>query len=784
LPDEAALGAPVKAGGGESLLMGEGSSALARRSGARGAGEGRRGAGEGPLSWRPAVPKQLSDLTRRLAERALAGEHGRSMANADFRLEEREVADLSPNMRYAWAAKLVAEKAPLRILPGERIVGSATLLEAPRHQTPVAAVGSTSHTTIGFHRVLKTGYAGLRKQIAERLARERLARGGWETHSRGRLCHNAGGWETHSQGRLCHNAAASSKGQEDLLRAMEMCLDAAAVWHRRHIDLLTELAENSTGDERVNYLRARQALERVPENPPESFHEAVQSLWFMYAFQRLMGNWSGIGRIDEMLGPYLRRDLEAERLTLDEAREILAHFWIKGCEWIGAPCVGESGDAQFYQNIILSGVDADGAEVTNEATYLILDIVEELHISDFPIGVRLHSGTPERLLRRVAEVQRHGGGIVALYNEEVVIDGLVQFGYPLEEARTFTNDGCWEVLIPGKTNFSYAPFDMLALLQGTLGLHDGSQPAPDYADFEDLYQAFIETVAKRVDQHHAEADGFARGGPPAPLLSLFVEDCIERGRGYHDRGARYNVLAPHAGGMANVADSLLVIKKLIYDEKFLSLPEFIGILRSDWDGQEPLRRLILSRFEFYGNDDDEADGMMERLFNDYTSLVGRVREREGVLRPAGISTFGREIGWRTLRKASPDGHRMGEILATNFSPSPGADRRGPTAAVKSYCKMDFARAPNGATIELKIDPGSVKGDAGRDALVALMRSFAQLGGFYMHVDVVDSATLLDAQRYPEKYPNLPVRISGWSARFATLSKDWQDMVIARTQQVC
>ncbi|HUT23961.1 MAG TPA: pyruvate formate lyase family protein [Sumerlaeia bacterium] len=765
--------------------MGEGSSALARR------GDAQDG---WTSSWRPAVPKQLSDLTRRLAERALAGEHGRSMANADFELDEREVADLSPNMRYARAAQLVAENAPLRILPGERIVGSATLLEAPQHQTPVAAVGGTSHTTIGFHRVLKTGYAGLRKQIAER-----FARGGSETHSRGRLCHNTGGSETHSRGRLCHNtggsethsrgrvrhnAAASSEGQEDLLRAMEMCLDAAATWHRRHLDLLAELAEGSVGEERATYLCVRQALERVPENPPETFHEAVQSLWFMYAFQRLMGNWSGIGRIDEMLGPYLRRDLEAERLTLDEAREILAQFWIKGCEWIGAPCVGESGDAQFYQNIILSGVDADGADVTNEATYLILDIVEELHISDFPIAVRIHSETPDRLLRRVAEVQRRGGGIVALYNEEVVIDGLVQFGYPLEEARTFTNDGCWEVLIPGKTNFAYAPFDMLALLQGTLGLHDGSQPAPDYADFEDLYRAFIETAAKRVDQHHAEADGFARGGPPAPLLSLFVEDCIGKGRGYHDRGARYNVLAPHAGGMANAADSLLVIKKLIYDEKFLSLPEFIEILRSDWDGQEPLRRLILDRFEFYGNDDDEADGMMERLFNDYTDLVGRVREREGVLRPAGISTFGREIGWRTSRKASPDGHRMGEILATNFSPSPGADRHGPTAAVKSYCKMDFTRAPNGATIELKIDPASVKGDAGRDALVALMRSFVQLGGFYMHVDVVDSATLQDAQRHPEKYPNLPVRISGWSARFATLSKEWQDMVIARTQHIC
>ncbi len=701
--------------------------------------------------WRPVPQNRLSEATRDLARRALAGEHGRAMANASFALDPQSVEGLSPNMRYARAALLIAEQSPLRILPGERIVGSATLAEGPRHATPVAQVASVSHTTIGFHRVLQVGYAGLRRQIAERLARGDL----------------------------------DDKGV-DLLKSMEMCLDAAAIWHRRHLDALSQLAEQASGPERDHYLRVRGALERVPEHPPQNFHEAVQSLWLMFAFHRLMGNWSGIGRIDEMLGPYLQRDLAAGRITLDEARELVAHFWIKGCEWIGATSsFGGSGDAQHYQNIVLAGVDAAGREVVNEVTYLVLDVVEELHISDYPIAVRLNPDTPERLLRRIAEVQRHGGGIVAVYNEDVVIAGLVKLGYPLEEARTFANDGCWETLIPGRTTFSYVPFDVLRILQQAISA-DGEGEIAEYPDFDSLYRAFVDRLERRVDEHHAGADGWAIGDHPAPLISLFVEDCIERGRGYYDRGSRYTALALHAGGIANAANSLLVLKKLVYEDRYLTLPELVTILRNDWKDHEHLRRLVLNRFAFYGNDNDEADAMVRRVFDDYTAAVARIRERNGVIRPAGISTFGREIEWSRgehPRPASPDGHHRGEILATNCSPSPGTDTQGPTAVIKSYCKLDFSKTPNGATLELKMHPASVKGERGVDAMVALMRSFVRLGGWFLHIDVVDSAMLVDAQRHPEKYPNLPVRVAGWSARFATLDKNWQDMIIARTQQM-
>lgn len=701
------------------------------------------------LSLPAAAPRRLSDATHRLAARGISGEWGKATVNAGVKLEElMDVKGLSEEMKYAHSIRLITERAPLRILPGERIIGSATFRESTGHAVPIYGQSSVSHTTIGYHAVLKTGYAGLRRQIEQR-----LSRGGLD-----------------------------DKGV-DLLNSMVICLDAASNWHRRNIALLEELVAKSSGGEQADYRRVLENLRNVPENPPKTFAEAVQSLWFMYAFQRLCGNWTGIGRIDEMLGPYLKHDLAAGRITLDEARELIAHFWIKGTEWIGSNPWPGSGDAQFYQNIILGGVDAEGREVTNDVTYLVLDVVEELHISDFPIAVRLSRNSPDRLLRRMAEVQRHGGGIVALYNEDVVIEALRKFGYPIEEARTFVNDGCWEALIPGKTMFVYRPFDALLCLQNALSIADPAKPIPEYVDFEALYNTYRDELSRELAAHRACTRDFCRNGPPATTISMFVEGCIEKGRGYWDRGPKYTVLAPHAGGLANVANSLLAIRKLVYENKLLTLKEMIETLRADWQGHESLRRLVVSRIPTYGSDDAEADAMMKRVYDTYVDMVAEVHEENGVLMPAGISTFGREIEWRAHRKATADGHRTGEILATNCSPSPGTDTKGPTAAINSYCKMDFTRLPNIGTLELKLLPASVKGQDGANAMVGLMRSFVRLGGCFLHIDVVDSALLLDAQRHPEKYPNLSVRIAGWSARFATLNKDWQDMVIQRTQQI-
>ncbi|MBT3377036.1 MAG: hypothetical protein HN742_16380 [Lentisphaerae bacterium] len=697
----------------------------------------------------PGTARRLSDETRAFAARVLAGEYGREMHNATFALPEDNDEPADPELRAAEAVMLAARQAPLRIMPGERLVGAAPLLEAAQHRKPAADVASTSHTTIGLGEALLSGLHPYRERIAERASRTDL-----------------------------------SPSQTTFLQAMSLCLDAMAVWHGR---LMTELNRRITDDdgrELRMYREIRDGLANVPDNPPRTFREAIQSLWFLWEFQRLCGNWSGLGRIDNMLGPFLRRDLVRGEIDLDEARELIAHFWIKGAEWTGARIgsVGSSGDAQFYQNVILGGIDQEGIQVENEVTYLALDVVEELHISDFPIAVRVSQRTPEKLWRRIAEIQRLGGGIVSIYNEDLVIESMTGFGYPLAEARAFTNDGCWEIIVPGKTAFGYRPYDLLPAFQDAMGLGDKSTEPPACNTFEEFYTCFHTNMARQLQAIRDTSRDSFTSGQPSPLLSLFVEDCIERASPYHSRGARYSVRSPHAGGMPDTANSLFAVKKLVYDDERLSLPELRAILQANWEGHEELRQEVRRSLVLYGNDDAEADAMLARVYNDYVALCRAAPESNGVLMPPGISTFGREIAFRDGRMAQPFGTFAGEILASNLSPTPGTDRCGPTAVVRSFCKIDFERLTCGTPLDLKFHPSSLEGRAGLNALVGLLQTFVAEGGLYLQVDVVDADVLRDAQKHPDRYPNLAVRVSGWSARFTTLGQTWQDMIIQRTEQ--
>jgi len=559
------------------------------------------------------------------------------------------------------------------------------------------------------------------------------------------------------------------------------CLEALEIWHARYLKVLEVLPEYKD-----NY----ENLKRVPFEPATNFYEAVQSLWFTFAFIRLCGNWPGIGRIDYLLGNYLKKDLADGTLTIDEAREILSHFFIKGCEWVNGQFIG-SGDAQHYQNIVLAGIDENGIEVTNEVTYLVLDILEELGISDFPTTVRLNKNTDEKLLRRVAEVMRYGGGILAVYNEDLIINALVKDGYEEREARKFANDGCWEVQIPGKTFFIYSPFDSLQILQQKT-LH-GYDTSVDFSNFEELYQKYVLDLHTRVEEIFLDTQKkFANSSvptkdwrwveqPPCTIVSLFEQGCIEKGLSYLEGGPIYNVNSPHIGGLADTVNSLYAIKKLIYDEKKLTFAHLLNILKNNWEGEEALRQYVLNRYVYYGNDNDEVDEIATRLLSDFADICTSFNGKCGYRFPAGVSTFGRQLEWSSKRLASPHGRKQGEVLAANASPTPNTDKEGATAIIRSYCKADLSKLATGAALDIKLLPSSVQGEDGLQALVALMKGFAMLGGFFMQPDVVDAALLREAQTHPENYQTLSVRVSGWNARFVTLNKEWQDMVIEQNE---
>ncbi|MBR4204517.1 MAG: hypothetical protein IKQ92_03480 [Clostridia bacterium] len=698
-------------------------------------------------------PVRLTEATRRFAYDSLNHKYGLDTRKTPaVTLDDAEGYDsLTPLERYDLAVSRIARDAPIRICEGEKLSGAATLGNAIGHVVPATYHGETvcrsvSHLTIDFETVLKKGIRGIRQETERSLEKY------------------AGG------------------DREPFVRSCLSCLDSFALWHARYLEALEGMPE---------YAANLENLRRVPMDPPESFYEAVQSIWFVFAFTRLCGNWPGIGRLDFLLGDYLKADLEAGRLTLDEAREILAHFFIKGCEWVSGGNYG-SGDAQHYQNIVLCGVDRDGREVTNEVTMLTLDVLEELGISDFPTTVRLSRNTDEKLLRRVAEVMRFGGGILAVYNEDLIIDALTKYGYELGEARSFANDGCWEVQVPGATDFSYLPFDSLQILQKeTLCGYAGDV---DYPDYESLYARFVSDLKSNVDSmcraHEREFLGYDdeagdwRWTPhmPCTVVSLFERACVERGLSYLEGGPVYRIRSPHIGGLADTASSLYAMKKIVYDEKRLTLPEFLTVLKNNWEGEELLRQTMLRRYTYYGNDNDEADEIAARVLNDFADICDSRNDICGFRFPAGVSTFGRQLEWSGRRLAAPHGRKAGEVLAANCSPTPGTDLRGATAVIRSYCKADLTRMVTGAALDIRLLPGDVKGEEGLDALCALMRGFVALGGFFMQPDIADAAVLREAQEHPEDYGTLSVRVSGWNARFVTLNREWQDMIIAQNEK--
>lgn len=708
-------------------------------------------------SYKEGRPVRLCENTRKFAYESLNHKYGLdTVKTPSVSLDHIEnIAGMTEIDKYDAAIYEIAVKAPIRICENERISGAATLGLAINHIVPFtiggnAVIWSISHVTLDFNMPLEIGINGIRANVIS------------------------------SASKYASSDCDDAERKKRFLKSAVHCLDCFEKWHERYIKALKDLP---------GYEQNYKNLLRVPFETPRSFYEAVQSLWFVFAFTRLCGNWSGIGRIDYMLGKYLKHDLESGIITLDEAREILAHFFIKGCEWITGTSVG-SGDAQHYQNIVLSGIDENGYEITNEVTYLVLDIIEELGISDFPVTIRINSKSPEKLLKRAAEVIRHGGGVIAVYNEDLIINALVNYGYPVKDARLFANDGCWEVQIPGKTNFSYYPFDSLALLQKVTLQEYGD--TCDFESFDALYEKYKEDLKNCVEgiynifapQYVKTDNGVWDTAPSTPctVVSIFEKSCIDKARSYTEGGAIYEVRSPHLGGLPDTANSLYAIKKLVFDDKKISFREFMNVLKNNWEGNEALRKYVLEHYTYFGNDSDEVDMTAAKILSDFADICDNLNGRVPIKFPAGVSTFGRQLEWAPHRFAAPYGRKKGEVLSGNMTPAPGTDKAGATAIIKSYCKSDLSRIYNGAALDIRLLSSDVNGEEGIDAIIGLIRGFAALGGFFMQMDVADEQLLLDAQAHPENYQTLSVRVSGWNARFVTLNKEWQDMIIQETHR--
>ena len=713
-------------------------------------------------------PKYLSKQTHDLCRRTLSGEFGKVMINHRCAvIDDPAYPSMSQIEQYNAGIKAIVEQAPIRLIDGELLSGSATLDLARSHEVPAVwkenpnkpIFHSKSHLTPHYQKILKKGIRGLEKEI------------------------------DHSYSKYSGSLGSSLKPDKvSYLTQLRATIGYIKYWHQKYLDAIDARIAETHGETQARWQQVRKNLTHVPYEPARNFREAIQSLWFMFVFQRLTGNWAAVGRIDWMLGPYLEQDLATGGITLEEAREYLAHFWIKGCEWVDTvTCVGHDdggGDGQFYQNIVLSGYDENGKDETNDVTYLVLDVLEELRIADYPTSVRINSRSPEKLIRRVAEVTRLGGGLIAVYNDDVVIESLVRFGYSREDACRYTNDGCWEVQIPGKTFFRYWSWDVLAdLQQDILHLGDTTPSQLPYQSFDALFNAYVAFLKERFRAHTEQIyDRYS----PNLAISLIVEDCIGNATDFgmiRGSGAVYSVDAPHAGGIVDAANALQAIHWVVYEQKMMSLNEFIDIVKHDWEGHEALRLQIRNGLTYYGNGNKDSDAMMQQLYDAFVDIICFRKFHNGVLYPFGISTFGRQVTPEFLdnRTANPDGHKKGEFLSNNITPTPGTDLQGATAVLRSYGGLDMNKLPGGTALEIKMSHATVRGEDGIEGLVDLLYAFCDLGCHFMQLDVVDAEMLKKAQEDPDNYGDLVVRVSGWSSRFRTLEKQWQQLVIDRTE---
>lgn len=708
-------------------------------------------------------PVRLSPDVRKFAKDSLDGIYGKELKKGVGCISMDDVpgfSDMAPYDQYDAMISAIAEKAPLRLVPGEKLVGSATLSGAIDHVVPAFYQGevvfeSVSHLTCNFDKLLRVGLNQYMAELSNRAA-------------------------------TMYAEEPENKDGYRFLESMACVYKNIGVWHGRYMKELARLQNEADSQGKSEYYSELiYYLKDVPFKKPTSFRSALQSLWFSFAFIRLCGNWPGIGRMDVMLEEYLQADLRAGVLTLDEARELLANFFVKGCEWISLD-ITPGGDAQHYQNIVLGGIDENGKQVEGDMTRLILEVVEELPIGDFPIAVRISRRTPRWLVKKAAEVIRHGGGVVAVYNEDLVIQSMVDFGYELSEARQFANDGCWEVQVPGKTNFTYLPWDALLFLQKDV-LHldqpDAAVLAERYHSVEDILQAYLQVLRESVDGFNSWADSYhSHRECPASVVAFFEDGCVERAKDYFAGGPVYSSFSLHYGGLQDVANSLYAIQKLVYDDKKITLPEFVRVLQKNWEGAEDLRLYARNHYEYFGNDNPVVDQILSRIIKCYTERMWKTRTRNGIWRSAGISTFGRQISDAQNRYACPHGFKRGDILAGNLSPTPGTELHGPTAIIKSHCASDLSKLTCGTALDLQLDPSVIKDkETAVNMICGLINSFVELGGFFMQIDVLSIPILRDAQRHPEKYHSLSVRVSGWSARFVTLDSSYQQMVIERAE---
>lgn len=595
---------------------------------------------------------------------------------------------------------------------------------------------------------------------------------------------------------------ATDKQQE--LEAMDISCDAAIVFAERHAELAEKMAAEEKDPQRKAELeKIADVCRWVPAHAPRDIWEAIQTYWFVHlGTVTELNGWDCMnpGHIDQHLWPFYQKGIEDGTLTRDKAKELLSCLWIKFNNQPAPPKVGitarESGTYNDFANINLGGIDADGNGVCNEISYICLEIQEELHQLQPGLSVHISKTTPDEFLLEACKVIRQGNGYPSVFNPDTYVQELVRQGKSLEDAREGGCSGCIEVGAFGKEAYLLTGYlNTPKILEVTL--HNGVDPETgkkvgletgdprDFKTYEELYDAWHKQMVYFVNLKLSVNNYIERMFSlyaPATFLSLYIDDCITRGKDYYSGGARYNTTYIQCTGLGTISDCLSVLKKHVFEEGKYTMDQVISACDQNWQGKEleKMRQYIRNHTPFFGNDDEYVDEIAVNVYNDLVAAVeGKPNTRGGKTCLNMLSTtchnyFGEVMG------ATPNGRFAHFAISDGTSASHGSDTNGPSALVKSLGKLDQTHS-GGTLLNCRFVPALLKRDQDLHKFSDLIREYFKLGGHHIQFNIVDTQTLLDAQSNPDKYKGLLVRMAGYSDYFNDMTTQLQNDVIARTE---
>lgn len=593
---------------------------------------------------------------------------------------------------------------------------------------------------------------------------------------------------------------ATDKQQE--LQAMDISCDAAILFAERHAELAEKMAaEEANPQRKKELLKIADVCRWVPAHAPRDMQEAIQMYWFVHlGTVTELNGWDCMnpGHIDQHLYPFYKKGLEDGTMTREKAKELISCFWIKFNNQPAPPKVGitalESGTYNDFTNINIGGIDREGKNAVNELSYIILEIQEELHELQPGLSIHVSKVTPDEFVMAGAKVIRQGHGYPSVFNPDTYTKELMRQGKTQEDANEGGCSGCIEVGAFGKeayilTGYLNTPKILEITLNNgidpmtgkKLGLETGDPRT--FTSYEQLYDAYHQQMLYFVNMKLAVNNYIERMFSlyaPATFLSLFIDDCITRGRDYYSGGARYNTTYIQCTGLGTITDCLSTLKKHVFEDKKFTMDELLDAVSHNFEGNEKMRQFIMNRTPFFGNDDEYADTIAVKVYDDLVEAIeGHPNTRGGKTQLNMLSTtchnyFGSVCG------ASVNGRLAHFAISDGTSPAHGADTNGPTAVIKSLGKLDQTKS-GGTLLNVRFVPSLLKRDEDLKKLVSLIRAYFSMGGHHIQFNIVDTQTLLDAQKQPDDYKDLLVRVAGYSDYFNDMTEQLQNEIIARTE---